>query len=267
MNRVLFDLGFIQIYWYSLCIFIGMFVGLFYVFKESKRLELDQDFIINMIFYTMIFGICGARLYYVLFNLPYYIVRPIEILEIWNGGLAIHGGMIAGLIFVRYYTHKHGLSLYRILDLIIPALLLGQIIGRWGNFFNQEAYGPIVTSDSLNYLPTFIKNNMLINGSYRMPLFLYESILNFIALITVLVIRKMPLLKNGYITSLYLVWYGVVRLILEQFRTDSLYFGSLRVAQFISLIMIVAGFIIFIINRRGRRLENLYNGEVVVITE
>ena len=267
MNRVLLDLGFIQIYWYSLCIFIGMFIGLFYVFKESKRLEIDQDFIINMIFYTMIFGICGARLYYVLFNLPYYIVRPIEILEIWNGGLAIHGGMIAGLIFVRYYTHKHGLSLYRILDLIIPALLLGQIIGRWGNFFNQEAYGPIVTSDSLNYLPTFIKNNMLINGSYRMPLFLYESILNFIALITVLVIRKMPLLKNGYITSLYLVWYGVVRLILEQFRTDSLYFGSLRVAQLISIIMIISGFVVFIINRRGRRLENLYNGEVVIVNE
>ena len=194
-------------------------------------------------------------------------IRPIEILEIWNGGLAIHGGMIGGLIFVRYYTHKHGMSLYRILDLIIPALLLGQIVGRWGNFFNQEAYGPIVTANSLSYLPSFIKDNMLINGSYRMPLFLYESILNLIVLITVLIIRKMPLLKNGYITSLYLVWYGVVRLIIEQFRTDSLYFGTLRVAQFISIIMIISGIVVFVLNRRGRRLENLYNGEVIIVSE
>ena len=159
------------------------------------------------------------------------------------------------------------MSLYRILDLIIPALLLGQIVGRWGNFFNQEAYGPIVTANSLSYLPSFIKDNMLINGSYRMPLFLYESILNLIVLITVLIIRKMPLLKNGYITSLYLVWYGVVRLIIEQFRTDSLYFGTLRVAQFISIIMIISGIVVFVLNRRGRRLENLYNGEVIIVSE
>ena len=100
-----------------------------------------------------------------------------------------------------------------------------------------------------------------------MPLFLYESILNLIVLITVLIIRKMPLLKNGYITSLYLVWYGVVRLIIEQFRTDSLYFGTLRVAQFISIIMIISGIVVFVLNRRGRRLENLYNGEVIIVSE
>ena len=148
MDRVAFNLGFIQVYWYSIFIFLGVFFAGLVIIKESKKQDINQEFLINLIFYGIIFGLIGARLYYVAFNLDYYLKYPLEILEVWNGGMAIHGGLIAGLITVAIYCKKNGYKVIKLLDIIVVGLILGQAIGRWGNFFNGEAYGPKTSTSS-----------------------------------------------------------------------------------------------------------------------
>ena len=166
MDRVAIDLGPIQIYWYSIFIFIGLIVGCLVIFQEAKQREIDEDFLINLIFNSIIFGFIGARLYFVLFNLGYYLENPIEISEIWNGGLAIHGGIIAALIFIVYYCKKHDVNILKMLDIIVVGLIIGQAIGRWGNFFNGEAYGGITSYQELQSqgIPDFIIGGMYILG-------------------------------------------------------------------------------------------------------
>ena len=124
MDRIALDLGFIQIYWYSLFIFFGILVATFVILKECKRQNINEDFIVNLIFYTVIFGLIGARLYYVCFNLDYYLKYPLEILEIWNGGLAIHGGIIAGLLCVFIYCKKYNAKLLKLLDIVVVGLII-----------------------------------------------------------------------------------------------------------------------------------------------
>ena len=185
MNKVMIDLGIVQINWYSFFIFLAMATAAFLVFKESKKKNLNQDTLVDIMFYALIFGILGARTYYVLFNLDYYLSNPLEIIQIWKGGLAIHGGILAGLMVIIYYSKKQKLKLPLLTDIIVPGLIIGQAIGRWGNFFNQEAFGRIVKLSTLEnmYLPKFIIEGMHINGFYREPTFLYESVMSLIGFI------------------------------------------------------------------------------------
>ena len=241
MDKVALDFGPIQIYWYSIFIFIGMLVACFVIYKEAKKRGIDEDFLVNATFNTIIIGIIGARLYYVLFNLPYYLNNPIEIFEIWNGGLAIHGGIFAGLLFLIYYTKKHNQNLLKLLDIIVVGLIIAQAIGRWGNFFNSEAYGPITTSAHLKSLgiPEFVINGMYILGEYREPTFFYESVWCLFGFCAMIIIRRYKYLKAGQLTGFYLIWYGVIRLFIEGMRTDSLMLGPIKVAQLVSLCFII----------------------------
>ncbi len=260
MEKVALDLGPIQIYWYSIFIFIGMLTACFIIYKEAKKREIDEEFLVNLTFNAIIIGIIGARLYYVLFNLPYYLNNPVEIFQIWNGGLAIHGGIITGLLFVIVYCKKHEVNLWKILDIIVVGLIIAQAIGRWGNFFNSEAYGPITTAQHLKSLgiPQFIINGMYILGEYRQPTFFYESVWCFFGFLAMLIIRKYKYLKVGQLTSAYLVWYGIIRFIIEAMRTDSLMLGPIKIAQLVSLIFIISGITIFIKSTKGKHKE-LYN--------
>ena len=158
MNRVLFDLGFMKIYWYSITMFLGVLFGISVAYLEIKRKKIDIKKFEDMAFYAIIFGFIGARIYYVLFNLDYYFANPTEIIMVWHGGLAIHGGIIGAVIAIYIYCKKHELFFIEMLDICAPALLIGQIIGRWGNFFNSEAHGGIVSRSFLEsiYLPNFI---------------------------------------------------------------------------------------------------------------
>lgn len=260
MNRIALDLGFIQIYWYSIFIMLAVFVGGCVVYREVKRQKINEDFFLNLLFYGLIFGLIGARLYYVAFNLDYYAKYPIEILEIWNGGLAIHGGIIAGLLWIIIYTHKYKARTMKVLDIITPGLILGQAIGRWGNFFNQEAFGKITTLEHLQKLglPDFLIEGMKIDGLYRQPTFLYESIWNFAGFLALLMIRRYRYVKTGQMTGFYLMWYSLGRFFIEGMRTDSLMLGPLRMAQVMSVIMFIAGLIIFMTSKKGSRFDNLY---------
>ena len=263
MNPILIDLGFIQIYWYSVMILLGLLIGSFLIIKEAKRFNIPKEYIINLIFYTMLFAIIGARLYYVIFNFDYYSKNLIDIFKIWEGGLAIHGGIIMGLIFILFYTRKYKINTWIMLDIIAPGLIIGQAIGRWGNFFNSEAHGGSVTLEFLNslHLPQFIIDGMHINGVYYHPTFLYESLWCLIGFVILLIYRRRMYCKIGQVASLYFVWYGIGRLLIEQLRTDSLMFGSFKIAQIISILLIIIGIIIFIVKNKGSKLDNKYNSK------
>jgi len=261
MNRIALDLGFIQIYWYSITMFLGVIVGIIVAYIEIKRKKINLSNFSDMAFYAILFGFLGARLYYVLFNLDFYLSNPIEIIKVWNGGLAIHGGIIGAVIAIYVYCKKNKLAFIEMLDICAPAIVIGQVIGRWGNFFNSEAHGGIVTKSFLEsmHLPDFIINGMYINGNYYHPTFLYESILNLICFIVLMFLRKNKDIKIGVMTGIYLIWYGIVRIFIESLRTDSLMLGSIKMAQLIGLPMIIIGIILIIVSGNKDR----YNKEVI----
>ena len=222
MNPVALQLGPISIRWYAICIVSGLILAVYLSMKEAPRKKIDPDAIIDFILIAFPLAIVGARLYYVFFEWGYYSQHLGEIFAIWNGGIAIYGG-----------------------------LLTAQSIGRWGNFFNQEAYGAAVKS--LNYLPSFIRDQMYIDGSYRQPTFLYESSWNLLGFLLILILRRKPqFLRQGEITAFYLIWYGFGRMIIEGMRTDSLMFAGLRVSQWLSMILILVGLAIIIYQRRKK---------------
>src|SRR5574344_292673 len=261
MNSILFELGFIKIYWYSFLIFIALLIGGSMALKEGKKWGISEDFMINMFFFLIPVAILGARLYYVAFNWSYYSQNIVEIFEVWEGGLAIHGAIIAGLLFVAVYTSMNHVSFARMTDILVVSLILGQAIGRWGNFFNQEAHGPATTLEFLQKIIPFkfIIEGMNIGGTYYQPTFLYESIWCLIGFIVLLIIRRLKYIKIGQITGVYFIWYGVGRFFIESLRTDSLMFNNFKMAQIISIIMVILGIIIVVVKNRGFKLEGQYN--------
>lgn len=254
MNRVAFNIFGFNVYYYSLCILLGVIVAYILITREGKKQGLPKEFISDLIFYTLIIGILGARVYYCVFNLNYYLANPSEILKIYNGGLAIHGGVIAGLIFVYFYTKKKNVSFIKILDIVAPAVIIAQSFGRWGNFFNQEAHGGITTYQNLKnmHIPEFIINGMHIEGKYYYPTFFFESIWCLIGFIILMIARKNKNLRKGFQIGFYFIWYGIGRFFIEAFRTDSLMFFGLKIAQIVSLIGIIIGIIIIVTNRNKK---------------
>lgn len=262
MNPVIFSIGSFEIKWYSVLIAIAVIIGYFLILSESKRFKIKREFMFNMMFWALIFAIIGARLYYVLFNLEYYMSNPIEIFQVWKGGLAIHGGLLFGVITIIIYCKKYNVRVGKILDIIVPALLLGQAIGRWGNFFNGEAYGSIVTYEQLvnmKIIPQFVIDNMLINGSYHLPMFYFESLWCLLGFFLSLFLRRRKYIKDGQLVAFYMMWYGIARFFIEMFRTDALMAGNFRIAQVVSILMFVIGLIVQFIQSRKPKLDELYN--------
>ncbi len=261
MNPVIFTIWGISIKWYSLFILIGILIGIFLVMKEAKKFNLNKDDIFNLCFYGIIFGIIGARIYYVLFNISYYRYNLMEIFAIWNGGLAIHGGLIAGVIAIYVYAHKHKLNFMRFLDIVAPAVILAQAIGRWGNFFNSEAHGFATTLSVLKklYIPNFIIKGMNIGGVYYLPTFYFESLWCLLGFIVLLIIRHFKYIKVGTTTAIYLMWYSFGRFFIEAWRTDSLMFGGFKMAQIVSLTLFIGSLIYLIYLYHKGKYVNLYN--------
>lgn len=248
MNPVMFKIGSFEIRWYSVLILIGAILGYLIAKREAKKFNINEDFVFNMFFWTLIFGIIGARIYYVVFNWNLYAADPLSAFKFWEGGLAIHGGIIAGLMTMAIYCKRYNANLIKMTDIVVPSLFLAQAIGRWGNFFNQEAYGNIISLQALKnmHLPKFIIDGMYISGSYREPTFLYESICSLIGFILLLILRATKKLKTGQLTAIYLIWYGIVRFGIETLRSDSLMLGQIKVAQLVSLLFVISGIALFI---------------------
>ena len=261
MNNVMLDLGFIKIYWYSFFILMGVIVGYKLAINESQKFKIPKDYMINYFFYVLIFGLLGARAYYVIFNFAEYQNNLLDIFKVWEGGLAIHGGIIAGILVTLVYTKKYKIPFFRIVDIMVISLIIGQCIGRWGNFFNGEAHGPVTTLSFLQslHLPKFIIDGMYINGTYYQPTFLYESIGCLIGFILLILIRKRKNLILGDLTSIYLIWYGIIRFFIEGLRTDSLLFFNLKAAQLVSIIMIICGILIIVLTRCITKYRKYYH--------
>ena len=224
---------------------------------------MDTQKIIDLCFYLIILSIIGARIYYVIFEFDEYRNNLIDIFKIWNGGLAIHGGIITGIAFIYFYSKKNKLNILKITDIIAPALILGQAIGRWGNFFNSEAFGSVTTLSTLKcmHIPKFIIEGMYINvnGTYNYyhPTFLYESLWCLLVFIILLIVRRNKKIKIGQITSIYFILYGIERFFFLSLRQDSLRLFNLKIAQIISVIMIILGIILWIASRKKEKYYNL----------
>lgn len=237
------DIGTISIKWYAVLILIGAFSAFYVSTKNLQKLGYPSGMIDDLFFGSLVSGIVGARLWYVLFyDLQTYIANPISILMTWQGGMAIQGGLLLGALFAFFFLKRKGISFMRFADAIVPNILIAQAIGRWGNFMNQEAYGKIVDEAYFNLFPAFIKNNMLIGGAYREPTFLYESILNIVGFILIVyVLKRFSDNRRGDLMYAYLMWYGVTRFWVEGLRTDSLMFMGFRMAQLTSVAFILIG--------------------------
>lgn len=264
LNPVLLDLDFITIKWYSILILIGALVGIILAIMEAKKFKITSDFMFNLAFWTILSAFVGARLYYIAFNWSYYSKNLLEIVQIWQGGLAIHGGIIGGFLAILVYTKKYQVRTFKFTDIIVPSLIIGQAIGRWGNFFNGEAHGVATTLENLQRLriPEFIINGMNIGGIYYQPTFFYESLWCLLGFIVLIVVRRIKYIKVGQLTAIYLMWYSVGRFFIEASRTDSLMIGTFKMAQIISVGLLVLGIVLFIVfGQKGSKLENLY-GEI-----
>ena len=261
MSSEIIKIGPLSIKWYSVLILSAFMIGYTLVIKRCRKVGIGTANVIDMCINTIILSLIGARIYYCLFNLDYYAKYPLDIFKVWEGGLAIHGGIILGAIYLIYATKKRNINLLKFLDTIVPALALGQAIGRWGNFFNMEAFGPITTLKNLQdlHIPKFIIDGMYINGNYHHPTFLYESIGCLIIFIILLIIRNNKNIKNGQVTGIYLIGYGIIRFLIESLRQDSLMFFNLKVAQIVSIIMIIIGLIIIFVKPTIEKNIKKYN--------
>jgi phosphatidylglycerol:prolipoprotein diacylglycerol transferase len=248
IDPIAFSFGPFQVHWYALTMVTGVILAVWLASKEGPRKKITGDNVLDIALLGFPIGILGARLYYVAFEWSYYKDHLDQIFAIWNGGIAIYGGLIAGLITMLVYSYYHLINPLAFLDIAVPGVMLAQAVGRWGNFINQEAYGKAI--DNLNYLPKWIQDQMYIDGAYRQPTFLYESVWNLIGFIAILVLRRIPrFLQRGEVLAFYMIWYGIGRLFIEGMRTDSLMFLGMRVSQLVSIILILAGVTIFIVNR------------------
>ena len=242
-DPVLIMVGPLTIYWYGLFIVSGILAATLISFKLGSKYDIKKDTIIDLAFWLIIAGLIGTRIYHVLLELPFYLDNPLDIFKVWEGGLAIHGGIIAGLITIWWFSWKHNINFWLLTSIIVPGMALAQAIGRWGNYFNQEIYGTPtnlswgIPIEFINRVPEFY------NAEFFHPTFLYESLSNLIIFATLILLHKKlntPDLKYKIIIAIYLTLYSLLRLSLEFIRTDQTpVILGLRFPQIISLVIIV----------------------------
>lgn len=254
IDRVAFEFFGIAIYWYAIIIVSGVIIAMWLSSREAVRVGLKADDVTDFMLVGLPLALIGARLYYVLFDLPMYLNDPIQIFNVRSGGLAIYGGLIAGGLWLFFFCRRHFISMWTFLDIAAPSVILAQGIGRWGNFMNHEAFGGKTTEDFLEslHLPRFIIDNMYIDGAFRQPTFLYESVWNVLGFLLLIILRKTKLFKQGEVFLGYVIWYSLGRFFIEGMRTDSLYlFGEIRVSQMLSAILFVGAWVILIWRRKN----------------
>lgn len=247
IDPIAFELGPIQVRWYGVIIAFGILLGYLIAQRETEKKKFPENTLIDIVIASVISGIICARIYYVAFEWAYYKDHLSEIPMIMNGGIAIHGGLIGALGMAYFLTRKKKVSFFQLGDIAAPSIILGQAIGRWGNFMNQEAHGGEVSRSFLEqlHIPKFIINNMEIDGVYYHPTFLYESLWNLLGFIILISIRKH--MRIGQTLLSYAIWYSIGRFFIEGMRTDSLMLTEhLRIAQMISIAIILFAIAIWI---------------------
>jgi phosphatidylglycerol:prolipoprotein diacylglycerol transferase len=295
LDPIAFALGPIKVHWYGIILGTAALIGLIFAIQEGKRFRILPDFFMDMLLVGVPSAIVGARIYYVAFQWKDYKDNLAEIFMIWHGGIAIYGALIGALIGAFFYVRKKGYKFSRIVDICAPGLIVGQLIGRWGNFMNQEAHGGPVDESFLRntlHLPNFIVNQMNIQGAFYHPTFLYESLWNLLGLLVLLWLRRRPFLRAGELFLSYLMWYSIGRFFVEGLRTDSLdftgptwlasfinalwspmkvlfepgvmtYGGNIRISQLLALLILLGAIIIIAIRRKKEYASEHYSDPII----
>jgi phosphatidylglycerol:prolipoprotein diacylglycerol transferase len=296
LDPIAFKLGALTVHWYGITLGLAALAGLLIAIQEGKRFGLSTDFFLDLMLYGVPSSIIAARLYYVAFKWDYYKDHPGEIIQIWNGGIAIYGALIGAFVCGYFYIRAKGFNYLRIVDICAPSLLIGQMIGRWGNFINQEAYGGPVDRSFLSdklHIPPFIVNQMNVNGVYHHPTFLYESLWSLLGLVILFILRRQKFMRAGELLFTYLIWYSIGRFFIEALRTDSLAFhgpvwlanlidalwspmtaafeqgylnpaeGNIRSSQLLAMILVIAGIVFIVVRRQFGWAKERYSDPLV----
>ena len=243
-GEIALTIGSVDIHYYGIIMAFAIFTGIFVILELSKRFypEISSDRILDISFLLIISGVLGARLYYVLLDYKYFLKFPFEIPAVWHGGISIQGAIIAGIIAGIFYVKKHNINFFRYADLFVFGLVTGQIIGRWGNFFNSEAFGLPTNLPWKLFIP--YNNRPLIYRSEEFfhPAFLYESLLSAcIFAVLFFILTKYKKRKDGFIFFVYIILYSLARILVEAIRTDSvLNINGIHIAHIASFIFILA---------------------------
>lgn len=246
INPVAFHLGPKPVYWYGIIIAFALISGYFISSYVAKKDGIAQDSILDIVLYATPAAIVCARLYYVIFSFSEYKGNLSKIFAIWEGGIAIYGAIIGAAVAAYIYCRVKKLDWKKVFDVCIIGVILGQCIGRWGNFFNKEAFGSIT---SLPWKMGLYQGGELI---YVHPTFLYESLWNFIGVFVLLCVNKNKKFCGQTFYS-YLAWYGIGRFFIEGLRTDSLYWGSFRVSQVLAAVTAIAGTVLIVLSLRKQK--------------
>ena len=264
------------VYWYGIIIAIGLLMALLFCMKQRKKYGISEDDLLDGLLWGIPFGIIGARLYYVIFYLDLYrnsdgTINWREVIAIWDGGLAIYGGVIATVIVALLLSRRRKFKIGAMLDLVVMGLLIGQIFGRWGNFMNREAFGAETTLPWRMQLTTTAGTLIEVH-----PTFLYESLWNLIGLLLIVFVVSKARRFDGENTWFYFLWYGIGRFWIEGLRTDSLYLFNwtiagqpIRVSQALSLVMVLvsAFMLLYHIKIKPHTPEELYVNQVAARQE
>lgn len=259
LSRTAFTVFGQDIYWYGIFIGLGVILGVLLALHEAKRTGQNPDTYLDFIIYAMIIAIIGARLYYVIFSWDFYSQHPEKIFAIREGGLAIYGGIIGGVLTAIVYSHLKKKSFWVMADTMAPSLILGQMLGRWGNFFNKEAFGGF--TDNLfamryqlsqvrasDVTPDILQNLVTVNGVDYIqvhPTFLYESMWSLCVFIILLILQRKKKL-DGQVCATYFFGYALGRVWIEGLRTDQLCIGNVPVSQVLSAVLIIASVVLYV---------------------
>ena len=236
------QLGPVSLRWYGVLIASAVLIGMALSQRLARMRQLNPDLVGDLVIWLIVGAIPGARLYYVLFQWNYYSQHPEQILAIWRGGIAIHGAIIGGTLAAILFSRLKQCSFWRLADVVAPSLILGQAIGRWGNFFNSEAFGSPTNLPWKLFIPTEHRPPGYAAEAYYHPTFLYESLWNLMVFgLLMALFLQLPKLKRGTLFLVYAIAYSLGRFWIEALRTDSLMLGPLKMAQMVSLIGIVIG--------------------------
>lgn len=259
LSRTAFTVFGQDIYWYGIFIGLGVILGVLLALHEAKRTGQNPDTYLDFIIYAMIIAIIGARLYYVIFSWDFYGQHPEKIFAIRKGGLAIYGGIIGGVLTAIVYSHLKKKSFWVMADTMAPSLILGQMLGRWGNFFNKEAFGGF--TDNLfamryqlsqvrasDVTPDILQNLVTVNGVDYIqvhPTFLYESMWSLCVFIILLILQRKKKF-DGQVCATYFFGYALGRVWIEGLRTDQLCIGNVPVSQALSAVLIIASVVLYV---------------------
>lgn len=297
LNPIAISIGSLEVHWYGLILGLGALVGLMFAIREGRRFGIPSEVFMDLLLFGVPSAIICARIYFVAFKWDDYKDNFWDVFKIWNGGIAIYGALIGSIICGYVYSRYKGYKFWRILDICAPGLIVGQIIGRWGNFVNQEAYGGPAEESFLRnslHLPDFIVNQMNVQGIFHHPAFLYESLWNLAGLALLLVLRRQKFLRAGEMIIAYFIWYSIGRFFIEGLRTDSLAYqgqqwivslvnglwspmqslgfevgyldpsyGNVRISQLLSILIIVFAIVLIVVRRVTGRAEVRYLDPIV----